>query len=424
MDNQIELLYSRFLLAEGVSTDTRTIGRGDLFFALSGPNFNGNVFAQDALDKGASFVVVDDKKYADGDNVLLVPDALEALQKLAVFHRKRFRGKVLAITGSNGKTTTKELVSRVLRMKYDVLSTEGNLNNHIGVPLTLLKINPQVEIAVIEMGASSVGDIAELCSYALPTHGIITNIGHAHTETFGGIEGVLKGKTELFDFLIENDGYSFLNISDSRLNKMDKRFNGFSEFPSQKLALQPSDNYVQFHYEDTPVTTGLIGDYNFPNLAAAVAIGEYFEVPKNDIIEAISSYKPDNWRSQIIEKEKGIAIVLDAYNANPDSMKVAIESFIKRKGKKAVILGDMLELEDPASSHAELGSFLSQQEIELVLLVGEQMMHTKNQLPMSRHFDDVRSLKNYVSEVDWQNFQILLKGSRRMKLEELVQVIS
>ena len=424
MENQVEFLYSRFLLAEGVSTDTRTIREGDLFFALSGPNFNGNVFAEEALRKGALLAVVDDEEYSHTENTLLVPNALKALQELAIFHRERFRGVVLALTGSNGKTTTKELVARVLSRKYSVLSTSGNLNNHIGVPLTLLKINPQVEIAVIEMGASAVGDIAELCSYARPTHGLITNIGHAHTETFGGIEGVLRGKTELFDFLNKSNGFIFLNIEDERLKNMGKRFSDFSTYPSPALSLEPSEKFVQLRFEEKVIDTHLTGDYNFPNLAAAFAVGQHFAVPKNEIIDAISSYEPDNWRSQVIEKQGNISIILDAYNANPDSMKAALQSFNKLSGAKAVILGDMLELEDPEDAHLKLGEWISEMDLTEVLLVGDHTKHTKIRLPESKYFEDVRSLKEYVSQRSWKGFQLLLKGSRKMRLEELVEIIN
>ncbi len=420
MENFIELLYSRFLLSDGVSTDTRTIKSGNLFFALSGPNFNGNLYADEALKKGASYVVVDDPQFVKGDRYVLAENSLEALQSLSRFHRSRFKKPVFALTGSNGKTSTKELIRRVLEKKYDVLATEGNLNNHIGVPLTLLKIHPQVEIAIIEMGASKVGDIAELCDYANPTHGLITNIGHAHTATFGGIEGVLRGKSELFDHLRKSEGYPFINELDPRLINMAKRFAEKSTYPTSDLALVEEENPLSFTLNGKAFQTSLYGPYNYPNIAAAVAVGRYFGVPDDQITKAICDYVPDNLRSQVVEKGDS-RIIVDAYNANPDSMLAALDTLNKVAGEKWVILGDMLELEEEEDAHRELGENIARMKFDRVMLVGDLMKHAADQVSGAVHFDHVDELKEYVSSLALKQAHVLLKGSRKMKLEQLVE---
>lgn len=420
MENFIELLYSRFLLSDGVSTDTRTIQSGNLFFALSGPNFNGNIYADEALRKGASYVVVDDPQFVKDDRYVLAQDSLEALQRLSKFHRSRFKKPVFALTGSNGKTSTKELISRVLGKKYDVLATEGNLNNHIGVPLTLLKIHPQVELAIIEMGASKVGDIAELCDYANPTHGLITNIGHAHTSTFGGIEGVLRGKSELFDHLRKHGGHPFINELDPRLINMAKRFTEKTTYPSQDLKLTNEENPLSFSLDGNEYQSMLYGTYNFPNIAAAIAVGRYFGVPDGQITEAICEYAPDNLRSQVVEK--GAArVIVDAYNANPDSMLAALETLSKVDGSKWIVLGDMLELEDEVAAHQQLGIKIADMGFDQVMLVGDLMKHAADQVPGAQHFDNVDELKSYVESLELGATHILLKGSRKMKLEQLLE---
>ncbi|MDW3197607.1 MAG: UDP-N-acetylmuramoyl-tripeptide--D-alanyl-D-alanine ligase [Cytophagales bacterium] len=420
MENFIELLYSRFLLSDGVSTDTRTIQPGNLFFALSGPNFNGNIYAEEALKKGAAYVVVDDPQFVRNDRYILAENSLEALQALSKFHRSRFKKPVFALTGSNGKTSTKELISRVLGKKYDVLATEGNFNNHIGVPLTLLKIHPQVEIAIVEMGASKVGDIAELCDFANPTHGLITNIGHAHTNTFGGIEGVLRGKSELFDHLRKTGGHPFINELDPRLINMAKRFAEKTTYPAKDLELVNEENPLSFSLDGTDHQSSLYGAYNFPNIAAAVAVGRYFEVPDGQVTEAICEYAPDNLRSQVVEKGQA-RIIVDAYNANPDSMLAALETLNKVAGQKWVVLGDMLELENESSAHAQLGEKIAEMGFDQVMLVGELMKHAADQIDGAQHFDHVDELKSHVRTLEPGTAHILLKGSRKMKLEQLLE---
>lgn len=420
MENFIELLYSRFLLSDGVSTDTRTLKPGNLFFALSGPNFNGNLYAEEALVRGASYVVVDEPAFVKSDRYVLAQDSLQALQALSKFHRSRFKKPVFALTGSNGKTSTKELIHRVLGKTYDVLATEGNLNNQIGVPLTLLKINPQVEIAIIEMGASKVGDIAELCEYANPTHGLITNIGHAHTVTFGGIEGVLRGKSELFDHLRKTGGHPFINELDPRLINMSKRFVEKTTYPDSDLKLTNDQNRIAFTLNEKTHQSKLYGAYNYPNIAAAIAVGRYFKVSDEQITAAICAYEPDNLRSQVVSRGKA-KIIVDAYNANPDSMLAALETLEKVKGEKWVILGDMLELENEAEAHKALGDKIAAMSFEQVLLVGDLMKYAARQVKGALHFDDVAALKAHVAAQNPGEANVLLKGSRKMKLEQLLE---
>ncbi len=422
MSELIEFLYSKFLQSDGVSTDTRNLRPGEMFFALSGPNFNGNVFAQKALEAGATCAVIDDAEYSDGDRTVLVEDTLKALQDLSRFHRSRFKRPVFALTGSNGKTSTKELIAGVLSKKYQVLATEGNLNNHIGVPLTLLKIHPQVEVAVIEMGASSVGEIAELCSFAQPTHGLITNIGRAHTETFGGIEGVLRGKSELFDFLRQNGGVPFINTSDPRLSPMVNRFEEKEVFPPEDMRLVEAEPYITFEMADKVYTSYLIGEYNYANVAAAVSVGRHFGVEDWMIGDVLSSYVPADRRSQVISKG-GLGIIVDAYNANPDSMMAALDSFSKMKGTKTAVLGDMLELEDEEGEHRRLGEWLETSGIEQVFLLGPLMKFAAEEVKRSEHFESYEDLRKRISSQEFAGGFVLLKGSRKMALERLVDDI-
>ncbi|MEQ8629058.1 UDP-N-acetylmuramoyl-tripeptide--D-alanyl-D-alanine ligase [Ekhidna sp.] len=419
MGDFIEFLYSRFLLSDGVSIDTRTIEKDNLFFAISGPNFNANKFAEEALEKGASYAVVDDEQYVTDDRIILAEDGLMALQDLAKFHRTRFKRPVLGITGSNGKTTTKELITRVLSEKYIVHATKGNYNNHIGVPLTLLHIHPQVEIAIIEMGANHIGEIASYCDIAKPTHGLITNIGRAHTETFGGIEGVIRGKSELFDFIRKNAGTAFINKNDSVLSNMAKRFEEPVEFPQKDFKLISSSPSIKVQLGAKERKTNVVGRYNFNNMAAAVAVGRFFEVTDEDILNAIAAYEPDNARSQIIKKGT-TTIILDAYNANPDSMKVALEN-LAEQGKKAVaILGDMNELEDSNSQHMEVLTFAKKVGINQVMTVGQKFGWVADP---QFHFKTKEDLEQHLKSLDFKNSTVLLKASRSVKLETILKSI-
>ncbi|WP_420316717.1 UDP-N-acetylmuramoyl-tripeptide--D-alanyl-D-alanine ligase [Ekhidna sp.] len=420
MGDFIEFLYSRFLLSDGVSIDTRTIQKDNLFFAISGPNFNANKFAEEALKKGAAYAVVDDEEFVTDERIILAKDGLKALQELAAFHRSRFKRPVLAITGSNGKTTTKELISRVLSEKYIVFATKGNYNNHIGVPLTLLHINPQVEIAIIEMGANHVGEIASYCELARPTHGLITNIGRAHTETFGGIEGVIRGKSELFDFIKKLQGVPFINSSDSVLMNMAKRFENPVLFPQKDFKLLSSAPHLKIQLGESQTDTNVIGRYNFSNMAAAVAVGRYFQVSDENIMKAIASYEPDNARSQIIKKGT-TTIILDAYNANPDSMKVALENLAEQGKNVIAILGDMNELEDSNSQHMEVLTYAKKVGINHVLTVGQKFGWIADP---QFHFKTKEDLEKYLKNLEIKNTTVLLKASRSIKLETILNSIA
>lgn len=416
MGDFIEFLYSRFLLSDGVSIDTHTLEQGNLFFAISGPNFNANKFAMQALEQGASYAVVDDEEYVTDERIILTNDSLVALQELAKFHRSRFNRPVIGITGSNGKTTTKELIAGVLEKKYIVHATKGNYNNHIGVPLTLLHIHPQVEIAIIEMGANHVGEIAGLCEIARPTHGLITNIGHAHTEGFGGFEGVIRGKSELFDFLRKNEGIPLINMNDRVLSNMAKRFTDPVCFPEENVKLISASPKLTVEIDQVESKTDLIGAYNFDNIAAAIALGHIFEVPDRSIREAIASYTPENARSQVIEKDS-LTIVLDAYNANPDSMTAALQSLAAMSGRKVAILGDMNELENSEEKHTEIVLLANELGIEL-MTVGEKMGLANSE---GTHFDKKEDLVGFLSDKKYTDTVVLLKASRSIKLETITE---
>ncbi len=422
MDNFIEYLYSKFLQSEGVSIDTRTIEPGNLFFAIQGPNFNANEFAKQAIGKGAAFAVVDDAEYVVNDQYILAKDGMTALQDLAIFHRSRFKRKVLGITGSNGKTTTKELVNLVLSKKYITSCTKGNYNNHLGVPLTILDIHPQVEIAIVEMGANHVGDIAELCEYANPNIGLITNIGEAHTELFGGIEGVLRGKTELFDHLKRTGGTAFINIEDERLKHLTKRFDEPVVFPSEDLKIIAANPNLEIQLGELKLQTQLIGNYNFGNIAAAVALGRYFDIPDQVILDAIASYIPSNQRSQVLRKGD-LTIILDCYNANPTSMKAAIDNLASYDGPTHVVLGDMKEVETPEEKHRQVGKLVQSITPQSAIFVGSNMKWAADQLPDAQWFENIESLKENLSELSFQEGTLLIKGSRSMKLEQLKDLL-
>ncbi len=423
MTSFIEFLYSRFLLSDGVSIDTRTITKGNLYFALKGPNFNANKYAAQALELGAVYAVVDEEEYVTDERIILADDAQKALQDLATFHRSRFKRPVLGLTGSNGKTTTKELINRVLATKYITHATKGNLNNHLGVPLTLLHIHPQVEIAIIEMGANHVGEIAELCGYANPTHGLITNIGEAHTELFGGIEGVLRGKSELFDHLRQTGGKAFVNTDDFRLENMAKRFTDPVLFPAEDLKLIDANPYLIIKLGEKEVQTNLVGRYNYGNIAAAVAVGREFGVADDKILEAIASYIPENQRSQIIKKDS-VTIINDCYNANPTSMKAALDNLESMTGKKAVILGEMKELQDVVDRHLDVGRWIKKANFDQVILVGRHMIAAEQLLENVFWFETVEAARPFLEKRNFKDHTVLIKGSRSGKLDKVAEMIS
>jgi UDP-N-acetylmuramoyl-tripeptide--D-alanyl-D-alanine ligase len=429
----ISALYTLFLESTGVSTDTRKIDQGTIFFALKGPNFNANDFAAKALETGASLVVIDEEAYlVEGDKrYFLVDDVLTALQNLANHHRHQLTIPIIGLTGSNGKTTSKELLHAVLKQKFKTLATMGNLNNHIGVPLTLLRIKPEHEIAIIEMGANKQGDIKELCDIAEPTHGFITNIGKAHLEGMGGPEGVLKTKTELFQHLIANGSTVFINSQDPILSNMIKRFDSPVLYPAKgdfcEVEFKGADPFVKFSVEglDTVYLTSMIGAYNFGNIATALTLGKFFGVPMEKAIAGIVAYRPENMRSQLVEKRSNL-IILDAYNANPSSMEVAIRTFGQMTGRKhkMIILGDMFELGDHAEvEHRRLGEIVNEYSFDKVCFTGNLTVSALEVAPKSLYFPDPFSLRNWLEDSQFEDYLILIKGSRGMKLEGLVDFI-
>ncbi|WP_273213871.1 UDP-N-acetylmuramoyl-tripeptide--D-alanyl-D-alanine ligase [Runella zeae] len=422
----IPQLYDYFLTCQGVSTDTRQITQDCLFVALKGDKFDGNAYAKDALEKGAKYAIVDNPAVAVDNRYLLVKDSLEALQQLAHHHRSLLSIPIVGLTGSNGKTTTKELIATVLAKKYKTYATKGNFNNHIGVPLTLLAIDSSYEIAVVEMGANHQQEIALLSSIAAPTHGLITNIGKAHLEGFGGIEGVRKGKGELYDWLAKSGGTVFVNGSNTTLAEMahERTFKTCIKYLIGEDAPQMLEDAPLVVFKDaegTTIQTHLTGKYNFENIAAALAIGSYFGVSSQDANQAVADYNPTNNRSQIVQKGSN-TIIMDAYNANPSSMAAAIENFGKLKAKrKVVILGDMLELgEESPQEHLALGKLIAQQKFDLVILAGKLMQDALPALPKAYYFPDKFSLHNWIVDHPQQDTHVLIKGSRGMGLETVV----
>lgn len=427
---QIEQLYTLYLQHPQVQTDTRQLKKGDLFFALKGPNFNGNQYAATALSMGAVGVVVDEPIGIEGDNIFQVEDGLSALQALALHHRKQFNIPFIAITGSNGKTTTKELIHAVLSTSYKTYTTKGNLNNHIGVPLTILSIQNDAEIAIIEMGANHQKEIESYCRIALPTHGLITNCGKAHLEGFGGVEGIRKGKGELFDFIAQHKGTVFMNSDLDYLEPMSEKIqhkiyygNKKGPHPSSILdteKLLGLSISLEGHNQQK-IFSQLVGSYNKANIDAAICIGLHFGISFDMIRNAIESYVPDNARSQLIKRGSN-TIILDAYNANPSSMQAAIENFGKMDGdKKLLFLGGMMELgEDSIQEHQNLIGLLQQLNFKNTILVGGDFANTQHPFLF---FEDVLAASGWLKENLPHDAQLLIKGSRSMKMEKLLEVL-
>ncbi len=428
MAADINFLYSKYLESGKVSTDTRQITPGSVFFALRGPSFNANKFAAEALAKGASLAVVDDASFANDARCMLVPDVLTTLQNLARHHRAQLTIPVIGLTGSNGKTTSKELVNAVLSKKYKTFATRGNLNNHIGVPLTILSINKTHELAVVEMGANHVGEIEMLCSITRPTHGFITNIGKAHIGTFGGFENIIRGKTELYRHLIQNSGTVFINSQNTILMKMAHEFAAPVLYPAEgdyyHCRLLNSQPLLKVMAENgAELQTQMVGAYNFENVAVALCIGKYFGVDAPDANRAVEEYVPGNMRSQIIKKGTN-TILLDAYNANPSSMEAAIGNLSTMEGKKVAILGDMYELEDEAErEHQRMGELLAQKKIDQVFLCGPLMAAARATFPQGMFFNDKQTLIDYLKQNPIQHAAILIKASRGMALEQVLEAL-
>lgn len=423
---EIRELYEKYTDAKRVSTDTRQIAPGSLFFALKGEKFNANAFAAEALAKGASFVVMDDAQYKTDERCILVPDVLTALQQLARYHRDQLNIPVVALTGSNGKTTSKELIRAVLSTKFKTHATQGNLNNHIGVPLTLLSIDRDVEIAVVEMGANHVGEISLLCDIANPTHGLITNIGKAHVGPFGGFENVVKTKSELYDHLGKNQGKVFYNSADPLLSELSGRFPDRIAYPGKddyyRAELLGADPMVRFRADNgEEVHTQLIGTYNFYNIAAALCIGKFFGADAAAANRAVAEYVPSNMRSQVINTRTN-NVILDAYNANPSSMAAAIDNLASMKaGNKVLILGDMFELGDVAEAeHRAIGALIHNFGFDEVYFCGEHFAAALEELPNAKHFATKVALIESLQREPLTNSTILVKGSRGMGLEDVV----
>ncbi|WP_108866612.1 UDP-N-acetylmuramoyl-tripeptide--D-alanyl-D-alanine ligase [Aquimarina aquimarini] len=424
----IHQIHQLFISSNGVCTDTRKIKQNSVFFALKGENFNGNTYAQKALELGASYVIIDEATYKTSEKYILVNDTLKTLQDLASFHRDYLNIPIIALTGSNGKTTTKELINSVLSSSFQTTATIGNLNNHIGVPLTLLSMTKETQIGIIEMGANHLEEIKSLCEITKPDYGYITNIGKAHLEGFGSIEGVLKGKTELYDYLKKHNKLVFLNLDDKKLTIASSGMNIYSFATSSSesdvnISITNSTPNVAVYYNDTTISSHLIGEYNFTNIAAAITIGSYFKISAPIIKKAIASYIPTNNRSQII-KEKEHTIILDAYNANPTSMEAAITNFTKQPDKnKIVFLGDMFELgKESLLEHQKIVDQISNTEIDKIYLIGNIFFETTNTDSRIEKYTSYEDLKNNWNLNSKKN-TILIKGSRGMKLERILDLL-
>ena len=425
----IQKIHELFLLNNSVSIDTRNIKSNDIFFAINGPNFNGNKFALEAIKKGCSYVVSDELEVSKLSNkIVYVEDSVKALQELANYHRRTLNAKIIAITGSNGKTTSKEILLNVLKSKYNTIATKGNLNNHLGVPLTLLSMNKDTEIGIIEMGANHLKEIEALCKIAEPDYGYITNFGNAHLEGFKTIEGVVKGKSELYEYLKSNSKLIFYNSqNNTQSNVIGEYTNSFSyginaNDDCQLTKVKSSDN-IQVSYKNKTISSKIYGDYNFDNICIAIAIGDFYNIDFEDIKKGVENYLPDNNRSQITTKESN-TIILDAYNANPTSMDLAIKSFEKLKHtNKVIIAGDMFELgEESNKYHQQIVNYLESTSNIEIFIVGVNFSKTN-------HSNKIKSLVTTdelitdLMKLKIKNSSILIKGSRGMELEKVIKYI-
>lgn len=426
--NVIEKIYQHYTKRHLVSTDSRNIEKDCVFVAIKGERFDGNDFAYKVASDGiAACVIADRKDLPHHERLFIVDDSISALQQLAKLHRERINIPVIGITGTNGKTTTKELTAAVLSKRYNIIYTQGNYNNHIGVPLTLLQMRPDTEMAVVEMGANHINEIAQLCSIAQPDFGLITNIGKAHIEGFGSFEGVVKTKNELYEHIRNNGGKIFVNNDNTLLRELSKDLTCFSYGKDNnadiKAEVVSSNPYLTIRWNDNEIKTNLIGEYNFENVLAAISIGTYFNVDKTQIIKAIEDYYPTNNRSQYIKTDKN-EIVMDAYNANPVSMSNAIRNFRRISSNNTLlILGDMKELgKDSENEHSIIISLVKELGFNKVFLVGEELLKADIDKSFS-HFSNVEELISYINTHEVQNHKILVKGSNSIHLERLKNIL-
>lgn len=424
----IQELYEIYLKYPSVQTDTRKLQAGDLFFALKGPNFNGNKFAHKAIEAGAMYALIDDENFDIKGKTILVNDVLLTLQKLARHHRQQFNIPFIAITGSNGKTTTKELINTVLCSTYKTYTTEGNLNNHIGVPLTLLKTKQDAEMVVVEMGANHLQEIRSYCEMVLPTHGLITNCGKAHLEGFGSEEGVRKGKGELYDYLKESSGTAFVMWDYAYLQQMSSGIETVFTYGTKNAdvcgSILQANPFLSVQFEKKftgNIHTKLVGNYNLPNILAAVAVGKYFNIEEEKIRQAIENYTPSNSRSQFIQKGS-VKIILDAYNANPSSMKTAIENFAATEAtNKIMVLGAMAEMgESSLLEHQTIVDEIKKHRWEKVVLVGGDFIKTSHPF---QQFATPEEAGAWLKEKNIKNAYFLIKGSRSMQMEKVLEYL-
>ncbi len=420
-------LHKLFKTCNNACTDTRKINKNDMFFALRGTNFDGNTYAKIAIEKGAKYVVIDNEKFNTSSQTILVDNVLNTLQLLATYHREALKTPIIAITGSNGKTTTKELMNIVLSTKYKTIATVGNLNNHIGVPLTLLKITIDTELAIIEMGANHQKEIQFLCEIAKPDFGYITNFGKAHLEGFGGVNGVIKGKSEMYDYLISHNKLIFINYNDPIQVEKTKKgnlytFSNISGNVNMHIRYIDAKPFVKCCFNALKITSNLIGEYNFTNISAAITIGQYFKVSNLDIKKAIESYTPKNNRSEIINKDTN-KIILDAYNANPSSMKAALLNFESQIGYKIAILGDMFELgADATFEHQSIVNLAASLNLNQIILIGKNFYNSKINSENTKAFETFELFEDqYV--LNFNSSTILIKGSRGMALERVIKLL-
>jgi UDP-N-acetylmuramoyl-tripeptide--D-alanyl-D-alanine ligase len=415
-----EQLHQVFLSSSGICTDTRKVEDKNIFFAIKGANFDGNSFAEEALQKGCSFAVIDNFEEKKDDRYIVVKNVLDTLQELARYHREKLNCPVIGITGTNGKTTTKELILAVLSSQFKTIATKGNLNNHIGVPLTLLSTPLDTELLIVEMGANHQGEISQLCKMASPDYGIITNIGKAHLEGFGGYDGVIKAKSELYQYIEKKEGWVFVNEKDELLLSLSENINRIAY--GENCAISSCNPFVTLEYKQHIISSKMVGKYNYDNIVAACCIGEYFGVTSKNYKKSIESYQPTNNRSQVEKTQRGNTLILDAYNANPSSMLASINAFKELEGtKKTVILGDMLELgDDSIKEHQEIIDHLKQSDIFTIYLVGSEFQKTKHNYLC---FNSVKELGHYLEKNALSENSILLKGSRKLQLEKLKAIL-